>query len=317
MLRGGLERANDIEVVGSASNAREAIELCNTLWPDILTLDLELPDLDGVRVLQHIRDMPVRVLVVSAFTTGSQSERAVEALAEGAIDCLGKPNLGATPSVFIAELLERVRDIAAGAPYIASSIISSPHVPHGKSDRLFVVGASTGGPRALNALLPALPEDFPAPIVVVQHIPTNFSAPFARRLDRYTSLRCREAYDGAPLEAGTIYVAAAGKHLHIDGGTIGVRDGHRVNGLIPSIDVTLIDAAASWGSRVTGIILTGIGSDGREGSRAVKGVGGRIIAENENTCAVYGMPRAVVDAGLADEIAPLDTIAQLMIDEVA
>ena len=315
LIRQGLERSLDIEVVGSAANAREAIELVKTLWPDVLTLDLELPDLDGVQVLHECRDLPVRVLVVSSFTDHIGTERAVEALAEGAVDVLGKPSAESTPSVFTAQLLERVRAVFTGAPYVP---ISTARIPDGAvaSRRLIVIGASTGGPRALQGILAALPGDLESPIVVVQHMPAQFTSVFAERLDRICALNVVEAHDGMQLEAGRVHVAPAGMHLHIDGETLRVRGGAPVNGVVPSIDVTLIDAAATWGSRVTGIVLTGIGRDGCEGSRAVHAAGGRIIAEHHSTCVVYGMPKAVIETGLADRIVPLDTMVDAIVSEV-
>lgn len=315
LVRQGLERSLDIEVVGSAANAREAIELVKTLWPDVLTLDLELPDLDGIQVLHECRDLPVRVLVVSSFTDHRGSERAVEALAEGAVDVLGKPSTESTPSVFVAQLLERVRAVFRGAPYVP---ISTVRIPPGatESRRLIIIGASTGGPRALHALMAAVPADLTSPIVIVQHLPELFTSIFAERLDRICPLTVVEAIDGMRLENGRVHVAPAGQHLHIDGETIRVRRGAPVNGVVPSIDVTLIDAAATWGSRVTGIVLTGIGRDGCEGARAIHAAGGRIIAEHESTCVVYGMPKAIVDSGIADRIVPLDEVAEAIIEEV-
>jgi len=151
MMRMGLDCASDIEVVGSATTAQEAIELCRALWPDVLTLDLELPDASGLTVLREIRSMPVRAMVVSTFTTDVASERAVEAMVEGAIDCLGKPNLDAVPSVFVAQLLDRVRNIASGAAYFPRHNAAPLKVVEGVA-RLIVIGTSTGGPRALQAL---------------------------------------------------------------------------------------------------------------------------------------------------------------------
>lgn len=324
-IRSGLETAGDIEVVGSAANAREAVELCNTLFPDILTLDLELPDLHGTRVLDLIQGLPVRVLVVSSFTTDMQSDRAVDAMARGAVDCLGKPNLSESPSLFIAELLDRVRNIAHGAAVFplnhggaAGTKTQLKHTGnvHHVRQRLVIIGASTGGPRALHAMLPTLSPDFPAPIIVVQHMPKHFTSHFARHLDEAVELDVVEASTGDELKAGTVYVAPGGHHLHIEGNHLAVREGTRVNGLMPSIDVTMIDAAMSWRNNVTGVILTGIGRDGREGARAIKGAGGTVIAEDETTCAVYGMPQSVVDAGLADTVMPLLGIAQQLCDEV-
>ena len=315
MIRQGLEVSTDIEVVGLAANAREAIELCNGLTPDILTLDLQLPDLDGIRVLQHIRNTNTRVIVVSAFTELKDGDRAVEALTEGAVDILGKPTIEGSPSVFFAQLLDLVRDIAQGAPYVPSSAVRAAQ-NRVSQHRLVIVGASTGGPRALHALLPSLPEDFPAPIVIVQHIPSWFNTPFAHRLDSACKLQVVEAVDGAQLTPGVVHVAVPDRHLHIEGSTIRIRAGGRVNGLVPAVDVTMIDAAETWGSQVTGIILTGIGRDGREGARAIHAAGGRVIAEHQRTCAVYGMPRSVVEAELADAVVPLDELAQQMMHEV-
>ncbi|MBC7644998.1 MAG: chemotaxis-specific protein-glutamate methyltransferase CheB [Thermoleophilia bacterium] len=317
MIRMGLDCASDIEVVGSATTAQEAIELCRALWPDVLTLDLELPDANGLEVLRNIRSMPVRALVVSTFTTDAASERAVEAMTEGAIDCLGKPNLDAVPSVFIAQLLDRVRNIASGAPYFPRHDAVRLEAREGQPARLIVIGTSTGGPRALQALLSVLPAGFPSPVVVVQHIPAAFIGPFTRRLNRVCELDVHVAADGDVLTPGHVYIAPSGSHLHIEGPVLRLRAGSPVNGLMPAIDVTMIDAAATWGDRVTGLVLTGIGQDGREGARAIRTAGGHVIAESELTCAVYGMPRAVVDAGLAHQILPIDQLALRLVEEVA
>ncbi len=315
MLRQGLERSLDIEVVGSAATAQEAIELVNTLHPDVLTLDLELPDMDGINVLHACRSNPVRVLVISTFTDSAETERAVEALAEGAVDVLGKPNVKAAPSVFFAQLLDRVRDIMQAAPYVSLDNVSAPKIKKG-IQRLIVIGASTGGPRSLQSLLSALPADMNAPMLIVQHMPKTFTSVFAQRLGRMCAFEVVQATDGAALVPGRAYVAAAGRHLHVDGQHIHVRSGDPVNGLIPAIDVTMIEAAAAWGSNVTGVILTGIGKDGCEGARAIRAAGGRVIAESEDTCAVFGMPKAVIEAGLADEVVPLDRMAQAIVEEV-
>jgi two-component system chemotaxis response regulator CheB len=316
MISRGIGHSEEIEVVGVAATTQEAIGLCAALEPDVLTLDLELPDGDGLDVIAALSASDVKVLVVSSFTANVTCERAIEALATGAVDCLGKPGLDETPAVFVLELLERIRAVSEGAPAISSirpvALPSSAEVNH----RLIVIGASTGGPRAVTSVLAALPKDFGASVVIVQHMPEQFTGPFSRRLNRISKLDVREAVDGALLEPGVVHVAAGGHHLHVEGGSIGVRRGRPVRGYVPSVDVTMYDAAQSWGSQVTGVILTGIGVDGRDGARAIRDAGGNVIAEERATCAVWGMPRAVEEAGLANSIVPLEDLPLRLVEEV-
>lgn len=303
----GLEDGGDVAVLGRAADAQSAIELCRTLRPDVLTLDLTLPDMDGVHVIDELADLPTRVLVVSSATSSAHSDRAVEALTHGAVDVLGKPSEGLGLATFVQQLVERVRDIATGSGrhvQLAPLDACAGSLP--VSRRLLVIGASTGGPRALTELLGALPRNFPAPVVVVQHMPPGFSAPLARRLDAACAIRVREATDEAALEPGVALVGVAGRHLHIGHDRVFVRDGERVVGGRPSLDVALRDAASTWGDQVSAVVLTGIGRDGTEGARAVRDAGGRVLVEAESTCAVYGMPRAVAEAGLANLVLPLD-----------
>jgi two-component system chemotaxis response regulator CheB len=317
-----LDQDPHIEVVAVARTGHEAIELCTNLRPDILTLDLELPDIDGLGVIDAVRELPLRVLVVSSYTGSSTTERAVDALAAGAVDVLGKPGNDVAHSVFRLRLSQLVRDIGTGSgrhcllqprttQVVMPSLLAGP-----QAQRLLVIGASTGGPAAIDQVLSRLPADFSSPIIVVQHMPRGFTEPFARRLQRSCKLQVREAWDEAPLRAGTVLVAQSGNHLHVGADHIWIRHGEPVHGMQPAVDVTLMDAAATWGNRVTAIILTGIGIDGRAGATEVHKAGGRVIAESRESCAVYGMPRAIIEAGLADLVAPLHDMPELLVAEV-
>jgi two-component system, chemotaxis family, protein-glutamate methylesterase/glutaminase len=313
----------DLVVVGTAADGTSAVELCRRLRPDVLTLDLELPDIDGVDVLQELEDEPVRVVVVSGHTGRSTAERAVEALAAGALDVIGKPGDDMSRSVFAARVLEAVRDVATGTGRHArlrttqrgASRPSRSEAAREGASPLLVIGASTGGPAAIDALLGALPPWFASPVLIVQHMPRGFSEPFARRLQRGCALRVREAWDGAPIVPGEVLVAESGRHLHVGREQVWVRDGDPVQGMRPSIDVSLMDAASTWGDRLTAVVLTGIGRDGTDGARAVRSAGGRIIVEHESSCAVWGMPRSVQEAGLADVCAPLEQLPALLVAE--
>lgn len=328
-----LDEDPGVEVIATTGSGHEAALLCRQHQPDVLTLDLELPDVDGIEVLAQLGPSSrTRVLVVSSATTTSTSDRAIEALSAGALDVLGKPNGTLGSSVFRLRLLQAVRDLGSGTGrhvqfppawevgYDAADPMGDyddGFLPMPADRQLLVIGASTGGPAAVHELLSSLPADFATPIVVVQHLPSGFSEPFARRLQRSTALKVIEAYDEAPIEAGTVLVAKAGQHMHVDVDCVWIRDGDPVHGMCPSVDVTLCDAATTWGAGVTAVILTGIGSDGCDGAREVRRRGGRVLAEHHSTCAVYGMPRAVVEAGVAHRALPLHDIAPLLIEEAA
>lgn len=307
-----------IEVVGEAATGREAIERCRELRPDVLTLDLELPDVDGVTVLRDLADVELRVLVVSAATGTSTTERAIEALAAGALDVLGKPGSDLDRNAFHLRLAQAVRDVATGTGRHAqlrspAALRAMPDRP--ASDRLVVIGASTGGPAAIDAVLASLPHDFSVPILVVQHMPRGFSEPFARRLQRSSALRVREAWDGAPIRPGDVLIAESGRHLHVGSECVWLRDGDPVHGMRPSVDVAMADAAATWGDRVIALVMTGIGHDGLAGARAVRRNGGRVLVQDKATSAVYGMPRAIADAGLAHASVALQDLPRRLVEE--
>jgi two-component system, chemotaxis family, protein-glutamate methylesterase/glutaminase len=320
---GGALSAAGFDVVGTASDGDEALEKCRSLRPDALTLDLAMPGLDGLGVLRAMRasDAPAPpVIVVSAFSP-AHGARAVDALAEGAFDLVPKPAIGEPFHSFTENLAARLRAAivdqvppptnghATPAPVIATR-------PSG-ARRPVVIATSTGGPRALSRLLPELPSPLGEGAVIVQHMPAGFTSSLAARLDRDCALRVREAAPGDALDPEYALIAPGGRHLRLDEGRSILSDDEPIGGLRPRADLTIADVVETWGERTLLVVLTGMGRDGVEGARAVREAGGRVICEAAETCTVYGMPRAVVEAGLADLALPLHEIAQAIVAEAA
>ena len=320
MLADALTRQG-FEVVGSAADGDEALELCRQHRPDALTLDLHMPGLDGLGVLKALRDgkaEPVPVVVVSAFSP-AHGVRAVDALAGGAFDLVAKPAIGEGMHSFTAELGRKVAEAAhagrtrrAPRPAIARrpGMVSPPPVPRHTAARgakkLVLIACSTGGPKALGELMPALPGRLGSGTLIVQHMPPGFTASLASRLDGSSKLTVREAAGGEILDPSVALIAPGGSHLRLgdDRRTL-LNDDAPEGGLKPRADHTIEDAARLFGNRLLLVVLTGMGRDGLRGAKAVKAAGGTILVEAENTCTVYGMPRAIAEAGLADEVLEL------------
>ena len=296
-----------IEVVGIARDGLEALEKVGELQPDVVTLDLVMPHLDGLGVLRALKQENVPRVVVVSFGD-AQSEIGLEALRLGAVALVHKPTNLAVDRLYDlrAELVQAVLEAAVGRPPGRAEVaapLAPLTSPGGARCQLVVVGASTGGPQALTRLLTALPGNLPVPVAVVLHIPIGFTEPFARRLDQDCALEVREAEEGLALSPGRIVIARAGVHLtvrnpglraHLD--VKPLEPSHR-----PSVDVLFRSAAETLGGQVLGVVLTGMGDDGLAGSRAIVDAGGAVLAEAESSCVVYGMPRAVAEAGLAKE----------------
>jgi two-component system, chemotaxis family, protein-glutamate methylesterase/glutaminase len=334
MLADALGRRG-FEVVGTAADGDEALDLCRAQRPDALTLDLHMPGLDGLGVLRALREGkadPVPVVVVSAFSP-THGAYAVDALAEGAFDLVAKPALGEPLDTFASELGRKVGEAAhAGrtrrrAPRIAArrpgaAAASRPRTAALAARRagagtLLVIASSTGGPRALGELVPRLPAELGAGGLLVQHMPSGFTASLASRLDAASALSVREARTGDVPESGRLLVAPGGSHLRFsDDRRLRLADDAPEGGLRPRADLTIADAARLYGRRVLLVVLTGMGKDGLEGATAVKRAGGRVLAEAETTCTVYGMPRAVAEAGLTDAVLPLDQLADAIAREL-
>jgi two-component system, chemotaxis family, protein-glutamate methylesterase/glutaminase len=328
---GGALSAAGFEVVGTARDGDEALAQCRATRPDAMTLDLAMPGLDGIGVLRALKDSgapDVPVIVVSAFSP-AHGARAVDALAEGAFDLVPKPAVGEPFHTFTENLAERLRQAVAQASPAElvgngngnaanGHAVAAPRTaaPATGAPRAVVIAASTGGPRALAHLLPALPARLGEGTLIVQHMPAGFTGSLAARLDKMSPLRVREAVLGDALEPGTALVAPGGSHLRLDDARQArLTDDAPVGGLRPRADLTIADVAAAWGERTLLVVLTGMGRDGAQGARAVRAAGGRIICEAAESCTVYGMPRAVIEDGLADLVLPLGELAEAIVAE--
>jgi two-component system, chemotaxis family, protein-glutamate methylesterase/glutaminase len=319
MLSDALGRQG-FDVVATAADGDEALAACRQHRPHAMTLDLHMPGMDGLGVLRALREgkaEPVPVVVVSAFSP-AHGARAVDALAEGAFELVAKPAFGEPLETFTAELGRKVGEAAHSGRVrrpAARPIARRPEHPPARrlavaGKKLVVIACSTGGPKALGDLIPRLPSPLGAGTLIVQHMPPGFTASLAARLDAASPLNVREAGGGETLQPGVALLAPGGAHLRLDGQRHAqLSDDAPVGGLRPRADFTIEDAAKLYGPRTLLVVLTGMGRDGLEGAKAVRAAGGRILVEAESTCTVYGMPRAVAEAGLADEILPLDELA--------
>jgi two-component system chemotaxis response regulator CheB len=315
-----------LEVVGVGRDGDEALELCALHRPDVLSLDLAMPGRDGIGVLRELRRIgsPVAVVVVSAFSP-AHGARAVDALAEGAVELVAKPSGSALASGFFRELSDKMclaamsrRPRAVTPAAVAPPAPALVRRPATAASRAVVIACSTGGPKALASLVPALPDTLGKGVVIVQHMPPGFTASLATRLDNASRLSVSEAAGGERIAPQTALVAPGGRHLRLrEGGLVALTSEPEVGGLRPRADLTISDAARVFGERMLLVVLTGMGKDGLDGARDVKNAGGRILVEAEATCTVYGMPRAVAEAGLADLQLPLHELHQAIAEEAA
>ena len=315
-----LRASGKIDVIGTARDGRDALGQIERLDPDVVTLDLTMPDLDGIDVLRELRGRRrPRVLVVSVSRL--DSVLAVEALSLGALDLVAKPSALATDRLYELgdELVEKV---LAAAPPIerAPDPVPVPAVHRARRSELVLVGTSTGGPQALARLLSALPADLASPVAIVLHIPIGYTEALARRLDAASPLEVVEAHDGIELRPGRAVLARAGQHLKIDrrdGKLVGRLDVLPLRAHVPSVDELFLSGARAAGAGVLGVVLTGMGNDGLEGARAIAAAGGTLVTEAPASCVVYGMPRSVFEAGLGARSTSLDHIPKEIIDHVA
>jgi len=321
-----LSRSPFIEIVGAASDGEEALELVEKLNPDVVTLDMVMPHLDGLGFLrQQMAKQPLRVIIVSI--TSESSERVLEALELGAIDFVRKPTSLATDKILeiTDELIAKVKAAAAvnishlmPIPKIEKLPPTASYLAVTGSRRIdmVVLGISTGGPQALRTLIPQLPANFPVPIAMVLHMPVGYTKMYAEKLNEISALQVVEAQAGEELRPGVAFLAPAGKHLKIvrhptSGVPITQLDlspsntPHR-----PSVDVLFQSVSEVYLNRVLGIVMTGMGSDGKQGAAWIKSQGGIIFTEAEESCVVYGMPLSVYEAGLSDQVVPLNQMSQ-------
>ena len=310
-----------IEVAGFAKNGAEALDLVETLKPDVITCDLNMPELDGVGfVKKQFARRPVPVIILTA--SPQDTEHAMEALEAGAIDFIQKPTALATDALRTIrdELIEKIKSAAGAAFHAAPSapvIAKCTNTPSraARNVDIVVLGISTGGPQALRYLLPQFAKDFPVPLVIVLHMPVGYTGPFAEKLAEISALAIKEAYAGCPVLPQQALLAPAGRHLSFKrdaAGGVKVHLAHRPldKPHKPSVDVMFQSAAEIYGPRVLGVVMTGMGNDGTQGAAWIKAQGGMILTESEESCIIYGMPRCVVESGLSDGHAPLASLAE-------
>lgn len=363
----------NIKVVGTASNGKEAIDLVLSLKPDVITMDYEMPMMDGITAVRQIMQRsPTPVLMFSSLTHEG-ARVTLDALDAGAVDFLPKnfEDISRNPQKVKQLLCEKVhsisrsnrRGLSGSAPVAAPAVapVSSPaHVPthtstatsatsrsaspaparpitpraapapapaasgshpplsgtpKRKAYKLVAIGTSTGGPVALQRVLTQLPANFPAPIVLIQHMPAAFTKAFAERLDKLCKISVKEAEDGDILRPGLALLAPGGKQMMIDGrGAVKILPGDERLNYKPCVDITFGSAAKSYGDKVLAVVLTGMGADGREGARLLKQGGSHVWAQDEASCVIYGMPMAIVKADLADAIYSLDDIGRHLVE---
>jgi two-component system chemotaxis response regulator CheB len=314
-----------IEVVGMARNGTDALQMVASLNPDVVTCDLNMPELDGVGfVKKQMAQKPVPILILTA--SPRDAAFVLDALTAGAIDFVQKPSALANDNLFEIreELVEKIKAAANAPARLAPGIESAPRLitparsRAAKNFDIVVLGISTGGPQALRFLLPQLPADFPVPLVMVLHMPVGYTAVFAEKLAEVSRLRVKEAFEGCPVQGSEALLAPAGRHLSFRRALNGqvvvqlslqpVDKPHR-----PSVDVLFESAAETYHNRVLGVVMTGMGNDGQKGAVRIKASGGMVLTQSEESCIIYGMPRSVVESGMSDATVPLASMAREII----
>jgi two-component system chemotaxis response regulator CheB len=317
-----LSSAPDIEVVGTAVDGKDGLEKALALRPDVVTLDIKMPRMGGLEALRRIMtECPVPVLLLSSLTSEG-GEITLRGLELGALDFVDKSSVRGHMNLLelAEELKEKVRALARvprervhaqdGALAEARSAAPAAHL---QGAEVVVIGTSTGGPPALQAIIPKLPTGIASSILVVQHMPVGFTRSLADRLASRSAIPVREAQDGESVSPGVVLIAPAGRHMKVQRrgsvARVWLDDEPRAALHRPSVDVLMASVAKAYGPRSLGVVLTGMGSDGVEGLRAIRQTGGRTFAESEESCVIYGMPKAAVEAGVVDRSVPLARMA--------
>ena len=349
-----LEKDPIFKVVGRARDGVEAVELVQSLDPDVVTMDVEMPRMDGISAVREIMKVkPKPILMISSVTTEG-AETTLKAMEAGAVDFISKP--ASRVSLDIVRLEDEIRSkikaVAKRKPYVPRTTLASRiaagtpagmtgaprfsgtqtssvaresgvcvSTPPGRPIRdIVAIGVSTGGPPAVQHVLSCLPADFPVPILIAQHMPAAFTGPFAKRLDNVCKISVKEAESGEKLRPGVAYISPGGRHIrlhaHLSTFTVLVSDDPKEALYKPSANVLHESVGLALGRRALGVQLTGMGSDGLEGIRVLKQKGGVALAQSDATCVVYGMPKAIVDAGLADAIVDLNDMAAAFMEHL-
>ena len=342
-----LKQMPGIEVVGTANNGKIALSKIKTLKPDLMTLDIEMPEMNGIELLQELRNMDKPPLVIMVSTlTHEGGELTLRALELGAFDFLAKPEEGkmAENLLKVKKALEPIvrhvkrhkfgridparpkpavqASTRASEPKVATRLAPSRPVGIRSKSEIIGIGISTGGPNALTKMIPMLPKALKVPVLIVQHMPPVFTASLAASLDKKSALEVIEAKDGDTIEPGKIFIAPGGKQMKIVAGADGLTRKIKItndppeNSCKPSADYLFRSIAQHYVGRSTGVIMTGMGSDGSKGLVQMKNNGSLIIAQDEKTCTVYGMPKKPTESGIVDIIAPLEKIADEIVKTV-
>lgn len=316
-----------VEVVGTARDGAEALELVEQLNPDVITCDLLMPRMDGIDfVREQMSRKPLPILILTAME--EDGEKALQALEAGAVDIVQKPTALANEKLLVIreELVEKIKLLARAPALALRPIIQTPKrisraTRAAGKIKIVVIGISTGGPQALRFLLPQFPADFPVPIAVVLHMPVGYIKVYAEKLNELSQLDVGEVREGDELEAGKVFFAQAGRHLALRRESetkvvatlpfAPVESLHR-----PAADVLFHSAAKCYGNGVLGVVMTGMGDDGKLGAACVKAEGGTILTEAEESCVIYGMPRSVVEADLSDESSRLENMAETIMGKL-
>ncbi|AFS79529.1 chemotaxis response regulator protein-glutamate methylesterase CheB [Gottschalkia acidurici 9a] len=331
VLRNIINSQVDMKVIGIARDGIDAIEKAKSLKPDVITLDIEMPRMNGSEALKVImEEAPTKVLMVSSLTSRN-AEITMKCLSYGAFDFIEKPSgkLNSSFEAVTKEFLEAIRnsvnvDINSLIPkkiksdsYTANNKGFHPKPSISSPNKILLIASSTGGPRSLEKIIPLLPADIGCPGIVVQHMPAGFTKSLAERLNKVSNLTVKEAVDGEPLKNNTIYIAPGDYHLGLQKVGTQVKlfldSSQKINNVRPAADFTFEMAADIYGRNIVCAVLTGMGKDGAQGALKIKNMGGKVIAESKNTCVVYGMPKAVVDDGSADFILDNTEIADKII----
>ena len=323
----------DIEVVGTAVNGKIAVAKLEQLKPDLITMDIEMPEMNGIEAVRAIRATRSRVPIVMFSTlTERGASSTLDALSAGANDYVTKPanvgSVGQSMESVREQLIPKIkaltgRPVTLGPARTAAAVPppppAAPRTGPGKKPAVLVIGSSTGGPEALARVLPQLAASIPVPVLVVQHMPPVFTRQFAQRLDRLCALRVVEASDGAPLVPGTVHVAPGDYHLVVRANgarnahrtlTTGLNQGPPENFCRPAVDPLFRSVVTAYDGAVLAVVLTGMGSDGRNGAGEIRAAGGTVLVQDQNSSVVWGMPGAISQAGYADEVLPIDRIPE-------